>query len=139
MMICLPPRDTSPRQDSAGTAPSGTPPPAQMPPPPLTRGVQSHPAPIPLKRPMVDRQTHTEGAPTVLQMDFSHGRVCSLRVEYAERSQQDGILFTFSLFCGYMNLEYVRIHVICRVDQAEYVIRVSCGCSTGIRAWLFNT
>jgi len=29
-----PPRDTSPHQDSAGTAPSGIPPPAQPPPPP---------------------------------------------------------------------------------------------------------
>ena len=35
---CLPPRDTSPHQDSTGTAPSGTPPPAQPPPPPQTRG-----------------------------------------------------------------------------------------------------
>jgi len=34
MMICLPLRDTSPHQDSAGTAPSGTPPPAQPSPPP---------------------------------------------------------------------------------------------------------
>jgi len=31
---CIPPRDTSPHQDSTGTAPSGTPPPAQPPPPP---------------------------------------------------------------------------------------------------------
>ena len=37
MMIRIPPRDTSPHQDSAGTAPSGTPPPAQPPPPPQTR------------------------------------------------------------------------------------------------------
>jgi len=32
MMICLPPRDTSPHQDSAGTATSGTQPLAQPPP-----------------------------------------------------------------------------------------------------------
>jgi len=38
MMISLPPRDTSPHQDSAGIALSGTPPPAQPPPPPQTRG-----------------------------------------------------------------------------------------------------
>ena len=31
-MLCIPPRDTSPHQDSAGTAPSGKPPPAAPPP-----------------------------------------------------------------------------------------------------------
>ena len=31
-----------PHQDSAGTAPIGTPPPAQLPPPPQTRRTQSH-------------------------------------------------------------------------------------------------
>jgi len=30
----------------------------------------------------------------------------------------------FGLFCEYVHLEYVRIHVICRVDQAEYVVRI---------------
>jgi len=44
-MILLPPRSTSPHQDSTGTAPGGTPPPAQPPPPPQTRGTQSHSAP----------------------------------------------------------------------------------------------
>jgi len=29
-----------------------------------------------------------------------------------------------SLFCEHTNLDYVHIHVICRVNQAEYVIRV---------------
>ena len=33
-----------------------------------------------------------------------------------------GILFTCSLFCEYTNLEYVRVLVIYRVNQAEYVI-----------------
>jgi len=36
MMVSIPLRDTSPHQDSAGTAPSGTPPPTQPPPPPQT-------------------------------------------------------------------------------------------------------
>jgi len=53
LLICIPPRDTSPHQDSAGTAPSGTPPPAQPPPPPQTRGTQSHSAPTPLKWPLL--------------------------------------------------------------------------------------
>jgi len=30
----------------------------------------------------------------------------------------------FSLFCEYLYLEYARIHVIYRVDQAEYVIHI---------------
>jgi len=46
----LPPRDTSPHQDNAGTTPGGTPPPAQPPPPPQTRRTQSHRAPTPIKR-----------------------------------------------------------------------------------------
>jgi len=52
-MISIPPRDTSPHQDSTGTVPSGTPPPAQQPPPPQTRKTQSHSVPTPLKRPML--------------------------------------------------------------------------------------
>jgi len=30
----------------------------------------------------------------------------------------------FILFCEYYHLEYVRIHVIYRVNQAEYVIHI---------------
>jgi len=41
----LTPSDTSPHQDSAGTATSGTQPPAQPPPPHQTRGTQSHSVP----------------------------------------------------------------------------------------------
>jgi len=37
-----------------------------------------------------------------------------------EGRTQCGILFIFSLFCEYINLEYVRMHVIYRVHQAEY-------------------
>jgi len=48
----------------------------------------------------------------------------------------------FSLFCEYIQLEDVHIHVIsvrvCRVNQAKYVID-SCGCATGIGEYLFNT
>ena len=39
-------------------------------------------------------------------------RVERLHVEYAERRNEDGILFIFSLFCEYSHLECVRIHVI---------------------------
>jgi len=42
--------------------------------------------------------------------------VLSLPVEYAERGKEYGILFTFSLFCEYVHLEYVRIHVVYRVN-----------------------
>jgi len=48
--------------------------------------------------------------------------VVSLHVEYGERRIQCGILFIFSLCCEYINLEYVRIHVIYRVNKAEYAI-----------------
>ena len=47
-----------------------------------------------------------------------------LPVQYAERRIQFAILFTFSLFGEYINPEYVPIHVICRVNQAEYVIHI---------------
>jgi len=47
-----------------------------------------------------------------------------LHVEYAEREEEYGILFIFSLFCEYMHLEYVRIHGMYRVNQAEYVIHI---------------
>jgi len=30
----------------------------------------------------------------------------------------------FSLFCEYINLEHVRVPVVYRVDQAEYVIQI---------------
>jgi len=50
--------------------------------------------------------------------------VANLHVEYAERRIQLGVRFTFSLFGQYSNPEYVHIHVICRVNRAEYVIRI---------------
>jgi len=47
-----------------------------------------------------------------------------LHVKYVERIIKYGIRFIFSPFCAYMNLEYVRFHVIFRVNQAECVIRL---------------
>jgi len=44
-----------------------------------------------------------------------------LHVEYAERGKEYDILFIFSLFCEY---EYVRIHAIHKVNQAEYGIHI---------------
>jgi len=38
--------------------------------------------------------------------------------------QKYGFLFLFSLFCEYINLEYVRIYVIYRGHQPEYAIRI---------------
>jgi len=35
------------------------------------------------------------------------------------------LLFRCSLFCEYINLEYVRIHIIYRVHQTEYTILVA--------------
>ena len=48
----------------------------------------------------------------------------TLHVEYAERGNEYGILFIFSLYCENRHLEYVRIHVIYRVTQAGYIIRI---------------
>jgi len=50
--------------------------------------------------------------------------VLLLHVEYAERGKEHGLLFIFSLSCGYIRLECVRIHGIYRVNQAEYVIHM---------------
>jgi len=47
-----------------------------------------------------------------------------LHVAYAERGKEHGILFIFSLFCEYIILEYVGIHVIYRVNTAEYGIHI---------------
>jgi len=47
-----------------------------------------------------------------------------LHVDYAEPGKEYGILFIFSLFCEYIRLEYVRIHVMYRVNQAEYGIHI---------------
>jgi len=48
----------------------------------------------------------------------------TLHVEYAEQGNEWGILFIFSWFCEYSNLEYVHIHVIYRGSQAEYVVHI---------------
>jgi len=47
-----------------------------------------------------------------------------LHVEYAGGRINYGILFIFRLFYEYSNLEYVHIHGIYRVDQAESDIRI---------------
>jgi len=51
-------------------------------------------------------------------------RIDALHVEYAERGKEYGILFIFSLCCEYVHLEYERIRVIYRVNQAENVIHI---------------
>jgi len=48
----------------------------------------------------------------------------SLHVEYAGGRIKCGILFIFSLFHEYRNFEYVPIHSIYGVNQAEYCIRI---------------
>jgi len=50
--------------------------------------------------------------------------VRGLYVEYAGGGIAYGIIFRFSLLYAYGNLECVRIHVICRVNQTEYGIRI---------------
>ena len=48
----------------------------------------------------------------------------ALHVEYAEGRIEYAILFIFNLCYEYRILECVHVHVICRVYQAEYVIRI---------------
>jgi len=45
------------------------------------------------------------------------------------RNEEKNTVFysCLSLFCDYIHLEYVRIHVIYRVKQAEYVIHILAG------------
>jgi len=50
--------------------------------------------------------------------------VVDLHVEYAGRRRKYGILFIFDLFCEYISLEYVRVPVIYRLNQAECVIHI---------------
>jgi len=47
-----------------------------------------------------------------------------LHMENAEQGKEYGIPFGFSLFCEYVRLEHVRIHVINRVNQVEYVMHI---------------
>jgi len=57
----------------------------------------------------------------------SRRTVLTLHVEYAERGKEYGILFICSLFSEYIRLEYIRIHVIYRVNKAEYGIHIRVG------------
>jgi len=48
----------------------------------------------------------------------------TLHVEYAGERMKYDILFIFSLFCEYINLEYVLVPVIYRFHQAKYVFHI---------------
>jgi len=65
---------------------------------------------------------------TVMVLAISRKGQCQnrtvLRAKHAESINKCGILFIVSLFCDYMNLEYVYVHAICRVNQAKYAIRM---------------
>jgi len=58
----------------------------------------------------------------------AHAQNCTapftIPYEYAGERLYYGVLFLFSLNYEYSNLEHVHIHVIYRVDQAEYAIRI---------------
>ena len=69
------------------------------------------------------RYINTSGASTKACSQRKRG-VTTLYVEYAERRSEYGILFTFSLFCEYLNLEYVRVPVIYMNNKAEYQIHI---------------
>jgi len=74
--------------------------------------------------PQVQRATDTRLDAHVRRAGYGEGRLETLHVEYAERGEEYGILFVFSLLCEYILIEYVRIHVIYKVNQAEYVIHI---------------
>jgi len=63
----------------------------------------------------------------------------TLHIEYAERGNEHGILVKFCTFSECTRLEYVRVHVIYRVNQAEYVIHVRVVALYGLREYPFNT
>ena len=46
-----------------------------------------------------------------------------LHVKYVEQRTNYGVLFIWSVFGEYMNLEYVRIRVVCRIQQASVAAR----------------
>ena len=80
------------------------------------------------RQPIVVTGTITE--PSRRFNNGSRNRLLGLRlwapatVEYAERGKEYSILFILSLLYEYTPLEYVRIPVIFRVHQTEYVIHI---------------
>jgi len=52
-----------------------------------------------------------------------HYRAQGQHVEYAEQSIKY-VIHSYLPCYEYSNLEYVHIHAICRVSQAEYVTRI---------------
>jgi len=72
----------------------------------------------PLPEGRATQGTHTEHTQPAVRC------VVALHVEHAERRNKYQILFMFSLFYEYSNLEYAHICVIYRVTQAEYEIRI---------------
>jgi len=71
-----------------------------------------------------DIQRSSPAAPKATLGSVSCACMLALHVEFAKQRTEYGILFIFSLFCEYSNLEYVRVPVIYRVNQAEYVIQI---------------
>jgi len=47
-----------------------------------------------------------------------------LNTQNEEKNTEFYSYYIFSPVCEYIDLEYVRMHVICRVNQAEYVIHI---------------
>jgi len=70
------------------------------------------------------RASRTSGAATDDCEQKGEEGVGILYVEYVERGKGYGSLFRCRLFCEYIHLEYVRIHVVYRVNQAEYAVHI---------------
>jgi len=67
--------------------------------------------------------THNQSSP-VHTLQALLLKTPNLHVEYVAGRIKYGILFISSLCYEYSSLEYVHTHVIYRVDQAEFVIRI---------------
>ena len=80
-----------------------------------TRKVQHHKRPHEESTPPPHLTTIEGGASTVRAI---------LHVKNAERGRKYGILFIFNLVCEYINLAYVRVPVVYRVDQVEHRIHI---------------
>ena len=59
-----------------------------------------------------------------LQSRLGLSLTVTLHVECVERGNEYGMLFTSSLFCQYIHLEYVHIYGMYRANQAEYGIHI---------------
>jgi len=90
-------------------------------------------------QPMKLRLTRKKGPETGWPShEIAITNIVCLRVEYAERGKEYDIPFIFSLFCEYIDLEYVSINAILQGSTGGICYSYSCGCASGIRQYVFT-